>query len=78
MGNTLAFFAGIVEASAQVHFGEWGLALLWWTPAAVSLTVGPFTIKAGIGFENFYGAGVSFYPKTRHFSAYLSSKLWWE
>ena len=70
------------EVKGHIHKKDWGLGLHYWTPAALQVTVGPFSLMVGVSYmQDFYGPGIGFvkdrvggwYPV-----AYLSDKLWWE
>ena len=73
-------YIGDWDIHAHMHIAEYGLALTYWTPMGLSLTVGPFTLKVGnsSGTGHFFGPGVSYYPRDNYGAVFISDKLWYE
>ena len=72
-------FLGAFDAAFQVHTKDWAVGVSWWTPAAISVTLGPFTVKLGVSnMEHFYGVGFGYVTTGKYWYGFLSNKLWWE
>lgn len=67
------------RASWQKHVNDVGLALTYWPPFGVTLTIGIHSITLGAdGGYKYYGPALSWFPKEQslHFSV-SSTRGWW-
>ena len=73
----VSLYSGPIELVLQRHINDWALSLTFWTPAAIMLTIGPFSVSFGWNnLFSFYGPGIGYMPKTRTWYVHLTDGLW--